>query len=109
MLKYDNNLGSKPFLKWAGGKKQLLSTIEERLPEEIKKTHKIDKYFEVFVGGGALFFHLMNNYDIKESFLYDINKELILTYKVIQKNPKNLIKLLSELEEKYVILEYEYR
>ena len=109
MLKYDNNLGSKPFLKWAGGKKQLLSTIEERLPEEIKKTHKIDKYFEVFVGGGALFFHLMNNYDIKESFLYDINKELILTYKVIQKNPKNLIKLLSELEEEYVPLEQEDR
>ena len=109
MLKYDNNLGSKPFLKWAGGKKQLLSTIEERLPEEIRKTHKIDKYFEVFVGGGALFFHLKNNYDVNESYLYDINKELILTYKVIQKDPKKLIKLLSDLQNEYWPLEQEKR
>ncbi|MDO5859571.1 Dam family site-specific DNA-(adenine-N6)-methyltransferase [Methanobrevibacter sp.] len=109
MLKYDNNLGSKPFLKWAGGKKQLLSTIENKLPEDIKKNRKIDKYFEVFVGGGALFFHLMNNYDVGESYIYDINKELILTYNVIQKDPKKLIKLLSELEDEYLPLEQDSR
>lgn len=109
MLMHDNNLGSKPFLKWAGGKKQLLPEIEGRLPREIRKTHKIDKYFEVFVGGGALFFHLMNTYDVNESYLYDINKELILTYKVIQKDPMKLIELLSELQEDYVPLEQEDR
>lgn len=101
MLKYDNNLGAKPFLKWAGGKKQLISTIEDKFPEEIKKTRKINKYFEVFVGGGALFFHLMNNYDVKESYLFDINKELILTYNVIKKNPNELIELLADLQEEY--------
>ncbi len=105
MLKYDNNLGAKPFLKWAGGKSQLLTTIEDKFPDEIKKSRKIDKYFEVFVGGGALYFHLMNNYDIKESYIYDINKELILTYNVIKNNPKELIELLSDLKAEYVPLE----
>ncbi len=109
MLKYDNNLGAKPFLKWAGGKSQLLNTIEDKFPTEIKKSRKINKYFEVFVGGGALFFHLMNNYEVKESYLFDINKELILTYNVIKKSPKELIKLLSSLQEEYVPLEQDDR
>lgn len=109
MLKYDNNLGAKPFLKWAGGKSQLLKTIEDRFPDEIKKTRKIDRYFEVFVGGGALYFDLMNNYEVTESYIYDINPELILTYNVIKKDPKDLIKLLSDLQENYVPLEQEDR
>ena len=109
MLKYDNNLGAKPFLKWAGGKSQLLNTIEDKFPTEIKKSRKINKYFEVFVGGGALFFHLMNNYEVKESYLFDINKELILTYDVIKKSPKELIELLSNLQEEYVPLEQDNR
>ena len=88
MLKYDNNSGAKPFLKWAGGKTQLLKTIEDRFPDEIKKSRKIDKYFEVFVGGGALYFDLMNNYEVAESYIYDINPELILTYNVIKNDPK---------------------
>lgn len=109
MLKYDKNLGAKPFLKWAGGKSQLLTTIEDRFPNEIKKTLKIDKYFEVFVGGGALYFYLMNNYDVGEAYLYDINPELILTYNVIKENPKELINLLSDLQEEYVPLGQEDR
>lgn len=109
MLKYDNNLGAKPFLKWAGGKTQLLTTIEDRFPSEVKKTLKIKKYFEVFVGGGALYFYLMNNYDVKESYLYDINQELTLTYNVIKNNPKELIELLSNLQEEYVPLEQDDR
>ncbi len=109
MLKYDNNLGAKPFLKWAGGKSQLLTTIEDRFPEEIKKTRKIDKYFEPFVGGGALYFDLMNNYEVAESYIFDINPELILTYNAIKNNPKELIKLLSDLQEHYVPLEQDDR
>lgn len=109
MLKYDKNLGAKPFLKWAGGKSQLLTTIEDSFPKEIKKTLKINKYFEVFVGGGALYFYLMNNYDVGEAYLYDINPELILTYNVIKENPKELINLLSDLQEEYVPLGQEDR
>ena len=70
------------------GEKQLISTIEERLPQEIKESKNIDKYVEPFIGGGALFFYLMNNYKIKESYIFDINKELILTYNVIKNNGK---------------------
>ena len=55
------------------GEKQLISTIEERLPQEIKESKNIDKYVEPFIGGGALFFYLMNNYKIKESYIFDIN------------------------------------
>lgn len=109
MLKYDNNSGAKPFLKWAGGKSQLLTTIEDHFPEEIKKSKKIEKYFEVFVGGGALYFYLMNNYNVKEAYLYDINPELILTYNVIKNNPKELIELLCNLQEEYVPLEHDDR
>lgn len=105
MLKYDNNSGAKPFLKWAGGKSQLLTTIESKFPQEVKKTKKINKYFEVFVGGGALYFYLMNNYNVKEAHLYDINPELILTYNVIKNNPNELLDLLCKLQEEYVPLE----
>ena len=67
---------AKPFLKWAGGKGQLIPEIEKRLPVEIKKTRTVEKYFEPFIGGGALFFYLMSNYKIKKSYISDINKEL---------------------------------
>lgn len=92
---------AKPFLKWAGGKTQLIDEIECRLPNTIKETKKIDKYFEPFVGGGAIFFHLVSNYDIGQSFLYDINKELILVYNVIKKNPKELIDILLQIKEDF--------
>ena len=69
---------AKPFLKWAGGKSQLLEEFNKRLPEKILKSKKIDNYIEPFVGGGAMFFFLRKNYDIKKSVLFDVNKELII-------------------------------
>lgn len=105
-MQYDlsNNpvLEARPFLKWAGGKKQLIETIESRFPDEIKSSMKIEKYFEPFVGGGALFFHLMSNYKISEAYIYDINRELILTYDAIKNNPNELIKELKALSEEYI-------
>ena len=92
----------RPFLKWAGGKTQLLGDLEKYLPSEIKVSGKIEKYFEPFVGGGALFFYLSSYYQIKEAYLSDINKELILTYNVIKDNPIELIEILNDLSESYI-------
>ena len=94
-------LQSKPFLKWAGGKTQLLKEIDSHLPQEIVDSNHIEKYFEPFVGGGAVFFHLKSYLNIDEIYLSDINKELILTYKVIKNHPKKLIKRLRYISEYY--------
>lgn len=90
---------AKPFLKWAGGKTQLLPELDKRLPSPIKESRTIKRYFEPFVGGGAMFFFLKKNYRIEESFLFDVNPELILTYQVIKKDSKALIHELSQIEE----------
>lgn len=93
---------SKPFLKWAGGKTQLLDNLEKRLPLEIRKSKKIEDYFEPFVGGGAFFFYLSTNYEIEKAYLSDINKELVLTYNVIKIRPNKLIKWLKHYTNQYL-------
>ena len=105
----EDNIDAKPFLKWAGGKSKLISEIEKRFPKNIKESGKIKRYFEPFIGGGALFFYLMSNYDIKESFIFDINSELIVVYKTIQNNPKELINLLSEIKDDFIPKEHDDR
>ncbi len=95
-------MNAKPFLKWAGGKSQILIELESRIPKVIRNSGIIDKYVEPFIGGGAFFFWLKNKYEIKQTFLIDINKELILAYKTIQKNPMKLIQELKHLEEMFL-------
>ncbi|WP_299524903.1 DNA adenine methylase [uncultured Methanobrevibacter sp.] len=103
------DIDAKPFLKWAGGKSKLINEIELRFPKFIKESGKIEKYFEPFIGGGALFFYLMSNYDVSESYIYDINSELIVVYKTIQNNPHELIDLLSEIKERFIPKDHEDR
>ena len=91
---------AKPFLKWAGGKRQLLCEIKKNLPKNIKDPNTI--YFEPFLGGGSVFFYLKNKYPIKKSIISDINPELMLTYKCIQKDPEGIKKELKEMREKYL-------
>lgn len=81
-----NSKRCKPFIKWVGGKTQLLGELIERVPKNYKS------YFEPFIGGGALFFALQP----KIAFLSDINEELINTYKVIKSSPDILIKELGK-------------
>lgn len=94
----------KPFLKWVGGKTQILNELENRLPEIIKNTKKIKCYIEPFVGGGALFFYLKNRYQINKAYLIDNNQDLILTYRVIKSQANKLIKELKSLQNKYLKL-----
>jgi len=96
---------ARPFLKWAGGKRQLLGDLAKRIPPQIVKKGVIETYIEPFVGGGAFFFYLKNNFEIKKSVLLDINNDLILTYLVIQKYSKKLISKLKELESYYLKLD----
>lgn len=76
---------AKPFLKWAGGKKQLLPEIELRLPFELS-VGKIKRYIEPFIGGGAVFFHLAQSYRFEEIIISDINVELLIVYKTVKED-----------------------
>ncbi|PKL64807.1 MAG: modification methylase [Methanomicrobiales archaeon HGW-Methanomicrobiales-3] len=91
---------ARPFLKWAGGKTQLLDELEKRLPEEIR-TGKITRYVEPFIGGGAVFFYLNRHFSFEHCDICDVNKELILSYRVIQNSVQELIAELENLKSAY--------
>ena len=91
----------KPFLKWAGGKNQLLKEIRNYYPFMNKN---ITKYAEPFVGGGAVLFDILLKYDLEEFYISDINKELIDTYQVIRDNPNKLVKILSNMQMEFTSL-----
>jgi len=97
-----NRIFARPFLKWAGGKTQLLGELEKRLPGSILDNMSIRKYVEPFVGGGAMFFFLKSKYNVKKSLLLDVNPELILAYQVLQNDHQKLIESLSQLEEEHL-------
>lgn len=91
---------AKPFLKWAGGKTQLITEIERVLPNEIKNSKFT--YVEPFVGSGAILFWMLNNFPkMEKAVINDINEDLINTYKTIAKNPKELISILEILQNEY--------
>ena len=91
---------AKPFLKWAGGKTQLIGEIENNLPIGLKHG-EITKYIEPFVGSGAIFFYLVSKYNIQEVYINDTNKDLINTYRVIRDDIESLINELEELSKTY--------
>jgi DNA adenine methylase len=92
---------ARPFLKWAGGKTQLLKQFSQRLPPEMKNG-EITHYVEPFVGGGAVFFYLGQRFSFDRSSIFDANEELILAYRVIKKSTKKLIHELESLESAYI-------
>lgn len=92
----------KPFLKWAGGKGQLIKEIEKYYPFE---NSKITKYAEPFVGGGAILFDILSRYDLKEVYISDINAELINTYQIIRDDVDLLIKMLKLLQDEFIPLD----
>src|ERR687898_1934087 len=82
-----------PFVKWAGGKTQLLQQLHALVPTQF------DRYFEPFLGGGALFFYLISMKSEKfMAYLSDINSELINSYAVVKNNTEKLIGLLKKHE-----------
>ena len=97
----------KPFIKWVGGKGQLLPEISKLYPIELGKT--INKYAEIFIGGGAVLFDIWSKYRLDEVYISDKNLELINTYKTIRDNVDILIKSLKEIENQYVPMNNEDR
>ena len=106
---------AKPFVKWAGGKSNLLSQIDVWLPHDFLGTREIT-YVEPFVGGGAMLFHLLRHYPtIKKVVINDINEDLIKCYRLIKDAPSCLIDRLNVLEKEFFHIpetsrsEYYYR
>ena len=95
---------AKPFLKWAGGKTQMISDIKRALPEEITKSNFT--YIEPFVGSGAVLFWMLENFpNIQNAVINDINEDLINTYRTIASKPNELISILQILQDEFHSLE----
>lgn len=95
---------AKPFLKWAGGKGQLIEAIRFSLPGDYEMRKNID-YVEPFVGGGAVLFWMLENFmNIKNAVINDINADLMNAYRVVRKDPESLIRLLNRLQKEYYLL-----
>lgn len=89
----------KPILKWAGGKSQLTSLIEARIPKKFQDA-SFD-YVEPFIGGGAMFFWLKSNNKIKNAVINDVNADLINLYRIVQSDVEQLINCLSDYQSQY--------
>ncbi len=90
----------KPFLKWAGGKTQLINEIENSFPEKFKT--QPFTYIEPFVGSGAILFWVLRNFpNVEKLVINDINEDLINTYRVISSSPDELIEILDRFETEY--------
>jgi DNA adenine methylase len=98
----------KPFLKWAGGKSQLLEQLKTKYPPELKEG-QLTNYYEPFLGGGAVFFDIIQNYPVENVYLSDINEDLILVYQVVQNEVSSLIDLLQNYQQHYLSLDADER
>jgi len=107
----DNNLMdahiAKPFVKWAGGKSQILNEIRTKYPADLGK--RVNKYAEPFVGGGAVLFDVLNRYSLDEIYISDVNRELIQTYITIRDDIDGLIEVLLNYQQEYSIANTEMR
>ncbi len=91
---------AKPFLKWAGGKTQLIEQIKEQLPQNIQQNNFT--YIEPFVGSGAVLFWMLEQFpNMENAVINDINKDLTNSYKTIKNDVQNLISILSGWEIEY--------
>jgi DNA adenine methylase len=86
-----------PFVKWAGGKTQLINTeLDEMIPL------KFNRYFEPFLGGGAMFLHMVSDLNLKfTAYLSDINMDLIGCYNIVRTNVNELIQILTKYQTEY--------
>jgi DNA adenine methylase len=99
-MKRDSSNGPKPFLKWVGGKTQLLPELEARLPADFARSVRV--YAEPFVGGGALLFHLLSKGLRPERIVVnDSNPDLANAWRVVQRHADGLVEALARFETDY--------
>ena len=90
---------AKPFIKWVGGKTQLIESIEKALPENFAEIKNVT-YIEPFVGGGAILFWILQQYpNITKAVINDINQDLTTSYKTIKETPTELVKYLQIIQD----------
>lgn len=92
---------AKPFLKWAGGKGQLLAQMAQHYPPELR-AGRIRRYIEPFLGGGAVFLEIAQRYAIDCAYLSDANPEVALVYRVVQAEVDRLIEHLESHAQCYL-------
>lgn len=102
----NSNIYAKPFLKWAGGKSQLIKEIECFYPF---KDGNITKYAEPFLGGGAVLFDVLNKFELDEIYVSDTNGDLINAYCTVRDDVEYLINTLTEMQKQFVPLNTELR
>ena len=88
----------KPFVKWAGGKRQLIPILNENLPKTM------GTYYEPFLGGGALLFHILSERSGQKCGISDLNSDLVLTYTTIRDKPNELIHSLKNHSNRSIII-----
>ena len=96
---------AKPFVKWVGGKTQLLEEVKKSLPKNLKSQAGVT-FVEPFVGGGAVMFWILQEYpNIERAIINDINAELICTYRVVKQDVLSLVEELERIQSEYIPLD----
>lgn len=92
---------AKPFIKWVGGKGQLIEQLEALLPADFREREDVT-YIEPFVGGGAMLFHMLQAYpNITSAVINDINPDLTGCYQIVRDSPSELVQALEEIQSEY--------
>ena len=98
---------AKPFIKWVGGKSQLIEQLDAQLPADFGNWEDVT-YIEPFVGGGAMLFYIMQQYpNIKHAVINDVNSDLTTCYRTVKDNPEELIASLQDIQDAYNTLQTE--
>ena len=108
-MKRVDSYPARPFVKWVGGKTQLLEDIKKSLPLDLSQRENMT-YVEPFVGGGAVLFWILQEYpNITRAVINDINAELICAYRVVRSDVENLIMELDRLQSEYLLCDKDAR
>lgn len=100
---------AKPFIKWVGGKTQLINSIKQALPSDFADRKNLT-YIEPFVGGGAVLFWILQQFpNISKAIINDINPDLTTAYRTIKESPTELVKTLRSIQDEYLLLNEEKR